>query len=194
MSSLHNKLTNDAENLKHIMISGYVRSITDDIDFPGDLIILFYNYYNDVLYWHINPSKFKDAKAVLMSDIAQESCNPSDVSPLFIVKNIPIQYRLYVNYQHEADLVCTLIYFKAKLPENVNQISFYVEMYCPEVGAPIRRCFTCQHGNGDPVWCQFIFMNLSEYEHALIATRFEILSIKYYSDITPYYKTIFMKR
>ena len=195
MSTLHNKLTYDAEDLKRLMIAGYARSITDNEDFPLELITLFYNYYNDALYWHLDTKRFKDAKAITLEDIEANSCIPNAISKLFTFKSIQIEYRFHINYQYKPDLLATLIHFKVKIPKNVREVEFFVEMYCPEINATIRRCKTSRYGQQDSTYsAPFAMKNLATYEQILIATRFEILSIKYSSEITPYYKPIFMKK
>ena len=86
MSTLHNKLTPEAEVLKEVMITGYV-TLLSQVDCPKDLIRLFSKYYNEVLYWHL--TKVNEINTALKTPDDE----PDFITEPMHVQGIVIQYK-----------------------------------------------------------------------------------------------------
>eukprot|EP01084_Bolivina_argentea_P096993 174342_1 len=198
-TTLHHKLTPKTQEVKRLMVHGYLRNWASSI-VPLDIVQMCIVYYDEVIYWkiHINKGNNNNHKQNLnisSEDKDEDNDNNLLYGDIFTMNQIIFKCSFQPSpsfYENKY----SFMYLNALLPDNVQEIKVYSEVFCAEIDALFRLNVNFNSFSSTNVWLseQYTFDSLNQYDDIFIGCYFEIVSIKYSDNTPPFYKPIYMKK
>eukprot|EP01084_Bolivina_argentea_P051158 94096_1 len=175
--------------LKSLLLDGYVRSCIFNV--PKEIVHICLQYYDEVQHWRIEAEELEPYYNLSAADKTDYTKN-SLTGQIFYQNDIQMQCQLRPNKTDQD----TVFYLNVFLPDEVEKIIIYSEVFCAQNDAHFRYVvpYITVSPNEWHYYHYVMYLNCKNFKYINLSFYFEILSIKYSNGQLSYFKPIKMKK